>query len=99
MTHTGSVSQRRELGEFLASRRAKLRPDQAGISAGSRRRVAGLRRQEIAEIAGVSVDYYVRLEQGTAGNVSPAHLDAIAPALPPDAHERSHLRAPPQPHP
>jgi hypothetical protein len=68
MTHTGAVRQRRELGEFLASRRAKLRPEQAGVSAGSRRRVAGLRRQEVAEIAGVSVDYYVRLEQGRAGN-------------------------------
>jgi len=87
------VSQRRELGEFLASRRAKLRPEQAGISAGSRRRVAGLRRQEIAEIAGMSVDYYVRLEQGRAGNVSQAVLDAIAGALQLDDDERSHLRA------
>src|SRR5215471_14663635 len=93
MTHTGAVSQRRELGEFLASRRAKLRPEQAGISAGSRRRVAGLRRQEIAEIAGVSVDYYVRLEQGRAGNVSQAVLDAIARALQLDDDERSHLWA------
>jgi transcriptional regulator with XRE-family HTH domain len=93
MTHTGAVSQRRELGEFLASRRAKLRPEQAGISAGSRRRVAGLRRQEIAEIAGVSVDYYVRLEQGRAGNVSQAVLDAIARALQLDDDERTHLWA------
>jgi len=93
MTHTGAVSQRRELGEFLASRRAKLQPDQAGISVGSRRRVAGLRRQEIAEIAGVSVDYYVRLEQGRAGNVSEAVLDAIARALQLDDYERSHLWA------
>jgi transcriptional regulator with XRE-family HTH domain len=91
MTHTGAVSQRRELGEFLASRRAKLRPEQAGISAGSRRRVVGLRRQEIAEIAGVSVDYYVRLEQGRAGNVSAAVLDAIARALQLGDDERSHL--------
>ena len=87
------MSQRRELGEFLASRRAKLRPEQAGISAGGRRRVAGLRRQEIAEIAGMSVDYYVRLEQGRAGNVSQAVLDAIAGALQLDDDERSHLRA------
>jgi transcriptional regulator with XRE-family HTH domain len=93
MTHTEAVSQRRELGEFLASRRAKLRPEQAGISVGSRRRVAGLRRQEIAEIAGVSVDYYVRLEQGRAGNVSEAVLDAIARALQLDDDERSHLWA------
>jgi transcriptional regulator with XRE-family HTH domain len=93
MTHTGAVRQRRELGEFLASRRAKLRPEQAGVSAGSRRRVAGLRRQEVAEIAGVSVDYYVRLEQGRAGNVSPAVLDAIARALQLGDDERSHLRA------
>ena len=93
MIHTGAVSQRRELGEFLASRRAKLRPEQVGISPGSRRRVPGLRRQEIAEIAGVSVDYYVRLEQGRAGNVSQAILDAIAGALQLDDDERSHLRA------
>jgi transcriptional regulator with XRE-family HTH domain len=93
MTHTGAVSQRRELGEFLQSRRAKLRPEQAGISPGSRRRVAGLRRQEIAELAGVSVDYYVRLEQGRAGNVSEGVLGAIARALQLDDDERSHLRA------
>ena len=93
MTHTEAVSQHRELGKFLASRRAKLRPEHAGISAGKRRRVAGLRRQEIAEIAGVSVDYYVRLEQGRAGNVSQAVLDAIARALQLDDDERSHLRA------
>src|SRR5262249_61432951 len=93
MTHTEAVSQHRELGKFLASRRAKLRPEHAGISAGKRRRVAGLRRQEIAEIAGVSVDYYVRLEQGRAGNVSQAVLDAIARALQLDDDERSHLLA------
>jgi transcriptional regulator with XRE-family HTH domain len=87
------VSQRRELGEFLQSRRAKLRPEQAGISPGSRRRVAGLRRQEIAELAGVSVDYYVRLEQGRVGNVSESVLGAIARALQLDDDERSHLRA------
>src|SRR5262249_24076299 len=93
MTHTGAVSQHRELGEFLASRRAKLRPEQAGISARNRRRVPGLRRQEIAEIAGLSVEYYVRLEQGRAGNVSQAVLDAIARALQLDDDERSHLWA------
>ena len=93
MRQTGTVSQRREFGEFLASRRAKLRPEQAGISVGSRRRVAGLRRQEIAELAGVSVDYYVRLEQGRAGNVSEAVLDAIAQTLQLDDDERSHLWA------
>jgi transcriptional regulator with XRE-family HTH domain len=91
------VSQHRELGEFLASRRAKLRPEQAGIPAGNRRRVPGLRRQEIAEIAGLSVDYYVRLEQGRAGNVSQAVLDAIARALQLDEDERSHLWALAQP--
>jgi transcriptional regulator with XRE-family HTH domain len=85
------VSRRRELGEFLASRRAKLQPEQVGISGRSRRRVTGLRRQEIAELAGVSVDYYVRLEQGRAGNVSEAVLDAIARALQLDDDERSHL--------
>ncbi|WP_329608139.1 helix-turn-helix transcriptional regulator [Microbacterium sp. KUDC0406] len=62
-----------QLSEFLKSRRARLQPDDAGaVDFGGRRRVPGLRREELALLAGVSVDYYTRLEQGRARNVSPA---------------------------
>ncbi|WP_129669369.1 helix-turn-helix transcriptional regulator [Phytoactinopolyspora endophytica] len=77
---------------FLRSRRARLRPDDVGIpDFGERRRVPGLRRSELAQLAGVSVDYYVRLEQGRARNVSEAVLDALARALRLDDDERTHL--------
>jgi hypothetical protein len=56
------VDKRGELGEFLQSRRARLRPGDVGLPSFGRRRVPGLRRQELAQLAGVSVDYYVRLE-------------------------------------
>ncbi|OAA19792.1 putative transcriptional regulator [Frankia sp. EI5c] len=84
-----------ELREFLRSRRARLRPEEIGLAgaaggAGSRR-VPGLRREELAALAGVSVDYYVRLEQGRNLNPSEAVLDAIARALRLDETERSHL--------
>ncbi|MDF2708799.1 MAG: transcriptional regulator [Nonomuraea muscovyensis] len=83
----------RELGDFLRSRRARLRPEDAGLTTyGERRRVAGLRREEVALLAGVSVPYYVRLEQGRAANASDEILDAIARALVLDATERAHLR-------
>ncbi|KAA2258846.1 helix-turn-helix domain-containing protein [Solihabitans fulvus] len=81
-----------ELGEFLRSRRARVRPDDLGLpDYGSRRRVPGLRRQEAAQLAGVSVEYYVRLEQGRAAHPSEQVLDAIATALRLDAAERAHL--------
>jgi transcriptional regulator with XRE-family HTH domain len=76
-----------ELREFLRSRRARLRPDEAGAG----RRVPGLRRAELAALAGVSVDYYVRLEQGRGRNPSDAVLDAISRALRLDDTERTHL--------
>jgi transcriptional regulator with XRE-family HTH domain len=82
---------RGELGAFLKSRRARVLPDDIGIVTGSRRRVPGLRREELAQLAGVSADYYVRLEQGRAGHPSDSVLEAIARALRLDDAERAHL--------
>ncbi|MEU6317857.1 helix-turn-helix transcriptional regulator [Streptomyces sp. NPDC047009] len=83
-----------ELGEFLRTRRAKISPVQAGLPPASTvRRVPGLRREEVAQLAGVSVDYYVRLERGRGTNVSDAVLDAVARALGLSGDERSHLFA------
>nr|WP_246422368.1 helix-turn-helix transcriptional regulator [Nocardiopsis mwathae] len=91
------VDRQEELREFLRSRRARLRPEDAGLTRSSgfsgRRRVPGLRREELAQLAGVSIDYYVRLEQGRAGQASPEVLDAVAKALQLDAFERAHLYA------
>ncbi|HEY0452008.1 helix-turn-helix transcriptional regulator [Actinophytocola sp.] len=82
------------LGEFLRSRRGRLTPAEAGVPAGpGPRRVPGLRREEVAHLAGVSVDYYVRLERGRNGNVSEAVLDALARALRLTETEREHLFA------
>ncbi|MEU8238303.1 helix-turn-helix transcriptional regulator [Actinoplanes missouriensis] len=78
--------------EFLSSRRARITPEQAGLpSFGGTRRVAGLRRAEVAMLAGVSPDYYTRLERGNLSGVSDSVLDAIAGALRLDEAERSHL--------
>jgi transcriptional regulator with XRE-family HTH domain len=85
------MDQRSELSEFLRSRRARLRPEDVGLPAGGRRRVPGLRREELAQLAGVSVAYYIRLEQGHGENVSTAVLDAIANALRLNDAERVHL--------
>ncbi|WP_063760786.1 helix-turn-helix transcriptional regulator [Streptomyces aureocirculatus] len=83
---------RTELAAFLRSRRARLGPEEAGVRPfGGRRRVPGLRREELAQLAGVSVDYYVRLEQGRTQNVSDSVLDAVARALRLDDAERAHL--------
>ncbi|MER6141030.1 helix-turn-helix transcriptional regulator [Streptomyces sparsogenes] len=83
---------REELGEFLRSRRARLRPQDAGLpSYGGRRRVPGLRREELAQLAGVSAGYYTRLEQGQSPNASDAVLDAVARVLRLDEAERAHL--------
>lgn len=82
---------RAELGEFLKSRRDRLDPDTIDLPAHGRRRVPGLRREEVAQLAGVSVDYYVRLEQGRAAHPSESVLEAIARALRLDEVERSHL--------
>ncbi|GGX25647.1 helix-turn-helix transcriptional regulator [Streptomyces lomondensis] len=82
-----------ELGDFLRSRRARIRPEERGLPSYGRRRVPGLRREEVAQLAGVSVDYYVRLEQGRGPSVSDAVLDAIARVLRLDGAEREYLRA------
>ncbi|MFF9482246.1 helix-turn-helix transcriptional regulator [Streptomyces sp. NPDC014733] len=85
------MDQRTELSEFLRSRRARLRPGDVGLPEYGRRRVPGLRREELAQLAGVSVAYYIRLEQGRVGNVSAAVLDAIGDALRLTGAERDHL--------
>jgi transcriptional regulator with XRE-family HTH domain len=86
------MDRRTELAEFLRSRRARITPDAAGVMAyPGRRRVSGLRREEVAQLAGVSVDYYVRLEQGRTANVSDTVLDAVARVLRLDDAERNHL--------
>ncbi|MEU5423235.1 helix-turn-helix transcriptional regulator [Streptomyces sp. NPDC001407] len=86
------MDQRTELSEFLRSRRARLSPEDVGLTPhGGRRRVPGLRREELAQLAGVSVAYYTRLEQGRGQNVSSSVLDAIADALSLSQAERDHL--------
>jgi transcriptional regulator with XRE-family HTH domain len=83
---------RAEVREFLSSRRARLTPEQAGLPAyGGNRRVKGLRREEVAMLAGVSVDYYVRLERGNLGGASDSVLDALATTLQLDDAERQYL--------
>ena len=78
--------------EFLASRRAKITPDQAGLPVyGTNRRVKGLRREEVAMLAGISVEYYTRLERGNTNGVSDDVLEGIARALQLDEAERAHL--------
>ncbi|MDX6263721.1 MAG: hypothetical protein QOH84_5409 [Kribbellaceae bacterium] len=82
-----------ELGEFLKARRARLLPDEVGIKTYlDKRRVPGLRREEVALLAGISVPYYTRLEQGQSHRASPEILDAIAQALCLTESERAHLR-------
>jgi len=86
------MDNRLELREFLASRRANITPAPANLPAyGGNRRVAGLRREEVAMLAGVSVDYYTKLERGTVGAVSDSVLDAVARALHLTDAERDHL--------
>lgn len=81
------------LGEFLQARRARVSPAEAGIVAHGRRRVHGLRRDELARLAGVSVQYLTRLEQGVDRHPSPQVLDALAAALRLDADATAHLHA------
>ncbi|WP_203903089.1 helix-turn-helix domain-containing protein [Virgisporangium aliadipatigenens] len=83
---------RAELSAFLISRRARLQPASVGVpDYGGRRRVPGLRREELAQLAGVSLTHYTRLEQGHGRNVSTEVVDAVARALRLDADEREHL--------
>lgn len=80
-----------ELGKFIRSRRERVSPQEVGLPAGSRRRTPGLRREELAMLAGISVDYLIRLEQGRETNPSPDVLASLAQALRLDEQERLHL--------
>jgi transcriptional regulator with XRE-family HTH domain len=81
-----------EIRDFLTTRRARLTPEQAGLPVyGANRRVAGLRREEVALLAGISVEYYTRLERGNVGSVSDSVLEGVAHALQLDEAERDHL--------
>ena len=82
---------RADIRDFLVSRRAKLTPGQVGLPAGSRRRVPGLRREEVAVLAGVSTEWYARLEKGHISGVSEEVLDAVARALHLNEEERTYL--------
>ncbi|MEV0237911.1 helix-turn-helix transcriptional regulator [Nonomuraea sp. NPDC050786] len=75
------MSKRTELGDFLRSRRARLQPEQVGLAPGHRRQTAGLRREEVALLAGISVDYYIRLEQGRGPQPSDQVLSALGRTL------------------
>src|SRR3954468_11186369 len=87
------VDRRGEIREFLVSRRAKLRPEEVGLRVldARPRRVPGLRREEVAELAGVSIDYYTQLERGDLDGASDSVLNALARALSLDDAERLHL--------
>lgn len=89
---TPAMSRRRELGLFLRSRREGLTPEVVGLTSGVRRRAPGLRREEVAELAGISVDWYTRLEQGRVGSPSMHTLDALASALRLAPAEYAHLQ-------
>ncbi|CAO5259393.1 helix-turn-helix domain-containing protein [Frankia sp. AgKG'84/4] len=80
------------LGEFLRARRDATRPEALGLAVGARRRVPGLRRSELASLAGISVEYLIRIEQGSDRNPSPAVVNALAGALRLNVTEREHLR-------
>ncbi len=82
-----------ELGNFLRSRRERLTPKAVGLPIGRRRRTIGLRREEVAELAGIGVDWYIRLEQGRAVSPSLTTVDALARALRLSKVEHAHLRA------
>jgi transcriptional regulator with XRE-family HTH domain len=85
------MDNRAEVREFLMTRRARVSPEAAGIATGSNRRVAGLRRSEVADRAGVSVEYYAKLERGAIAGASASVLDAVSSALLLDDTERAHL--------
>lgn len=85
------MDNRAEVRDFLATRRDRVAPEEVGLPAGANRRVKGLRRSEVAALAGVSVEYYTRIERGSIAGASPEVLDAIARALCLDDAERAHL--------
>ncbi|MGF1428004.1 helix-turn-helix transcriptional regulator [Kitasatospora sp. LaBMicrA B282] len=80
-----------DLAEFLRAMRARLQPEEVGLPGAGRRRTPGLRRQEVAQLAAVSIDWYIRLEQGRVGTPGTAVLDALAQALRLSPAERAHL--------
>jgi transcriptional regulator with XRE-family HTH domain len=87
------------LGDYLRARRQQVRPEDVGLIPGARRRVAGLRREELAMLAGISAEYYLRLEVGRDKHPSPQVLEALARALQLDSKSKQHLRrlaAPPE---
>ncbi|MDE2357652.1 MAG: helix-turn-helix domain-containing protein [Alphaproteobacteria bacterium] len=84
---------RRELGDFLRARRGRLSPETVGLARHRRRRTPGLRREEVAELAGIGVDWYIRLEQGRPVTPSAGTVDALARALHLSEAEHQHLRA------
>jgi transcriptional regulator with XRE-family HTH domain len=85
------MNNRAEVHDFLTTRRAKITPEQAGLPTAGQRRVPGLRRSEVAALAGMSVEYYAKLERGALAGVSAGVLEAIARALQLDDAERAHL--------
>jgi transcriptional regulator with XRE-family HTH domain len=87
------TARRAELATFLRSRRERLHPEDVGLASGFRRRTPGLRREEVASLAGVGITWYTWLEQGRAINPSAQVVDAVARALRLDSHERGHLAA------
>jgi transcriptional regulator with XRE-family HTH domain len=91
MPETGANSRQNELGDFLRSRRQKLTPKLVGLPSGRRRRTPGLRREEVADLAGIGVDWYIRLEQGRSVTPSVATIDALARALRLSRAEHRHL--------
>ena len=93
MAISATNSRQSELGDFLRSRRQKLTPKAVGLPSGRRRRTPGLRREEVAELAGIGVDWYIRLEQGRTVSPSAATIDALARALRLGKAEHKHLRA------
>ena len=90
-SYRGPMDHRKAVSDFLRTRRDRITPEQAGIIGGSRRRVPGLRREEVAMLAGVSVEYYARMERGDLAGVSAEVLDSVAQALRLDEAERDHL--------
>src|SRR3984885_8799637 len=91
MAATATAARRTELAAFLRARRERVSPEDVGLPPGIRRRTAGLRREELAQLAGVGVTWYTWLEQGRPINASVQVLDAIATTLLLDAVERAHL--------
>ena len=91
LDHERAAARRTELASFLRSRRERISPEDVGLPSGTRRRTAGLRREELAQLAGVGVTWYTWLEQGRPINASVQVLDAIARTLRLDAVERGHL--------